>query len=222
VLLPLRVRQGYSGLRRGWTRWRAILAQVFYSRRSCCVPRVVSAESYSPSNHSFPNAHDLLASNSGSGGICHCVLTAQALPYTSTFERQVDAHRGHLARLQVLSRHSSKAITIPVLCLVSSLHPHGPREICAFFIDAGNGKGGVGKEDLARMAGGNGAFVVTQLIARVIKDEDTEEECRYLKVVFDKKAVTELRRRSPKGLTSFPSSLESSRCKYVVVVVGIL
>lgn len=70
----------------------------------------------------------------------------------------------------------------------------------AFLLDAENGKEGIGREDLARMAGGNGAFVVAELIARVIKDEEAEEERTYLKAIFDKKVVKEIEAKKPKGL----------------------
>ena len=56
-------------------------------------------------------------------------------------------------------------------CLASKLHPPGQREtlFARPFQAQGMGRKEYGKENLVRMAGENGAFVVAELIARVVK-----------------------------------------------------
>jgi pumilio family protein 6 len=50
------------------------------------------------------------------------------------------------------------------------------------------------------LGSGNGAFVVAELITRVVNDEEALEERVYLKAVFDEKIVNEIQAKKPKGL----------------------
>ena len=105
-------------------------------------------------------------------------------------------HGARLVKTLVQGGHYSRAMSD------IEVAPSWPARdfVRAFLLGTGDGKEGIGKEDLVRMAGGNGAFVVAELIARVVKDEEAEEERKYLKVVFDVKAVGEIEAKKPKGL----------------------
>lgn len=106
------------------------------------------------------------------------------------------AHGARLVKTLIQGGHYSRAAS------GIEVAPSWPARdfVRAFLLGSGNGKEGVGREDLARMAGGNGAFVVAELITRVVNDEEALEEQVYLKAIFDEKTVKEIEAKKPKGL----------------------
>lgn len=69
---------------------------------------------------------------------------------------------------------------------------------------------GIGKDDLVRMAAGNGAFIIAELVARVVgssEEDGLAKEREYLRSVFDKKAVQEIETNKPKGLDVLSAQL---------------
>lgn len=106
------------------------------------------------------------------------------------------AHGARLVKTLIQGGHYSRAAS------GIEVAPSWPAQdfVRAFLLGSGNGKEGVGREDLARMAGGNGAFVVAELITRVVNDEEALEERAYLKAIFDEKTVKGIEAKKPKGL----------------------
>lgn len=78
------------------------------------------------------------------------------------------------------------------------------------FIKAFLGTDGISKDDLVQMAAGNGAFIIAELVARVVGDgeEGLSEEREFLKSVFDSKAVQEIETKKPKGLDVLSAQLK--------------
>lgn len=67
------------------------------------------------------------------------------------------------------------------------------------FLGTGGAGDGVGKDDLVRMAGGNGTFIVAELISRVVSDESMVDERKHLKSMFHGQVISGIEAKKPKG-----------------------